>query len=264
MKLRLEMILKYVSCTLIFIYAISHSSLAQADSSYLENIRGELRKTWPQSRTINLVFHGHSVPSGYFVTPGVRKFESYPHLALVKIKDEYPHAVINSITTSMGGEHAEDGEKRFAEEVLTMRPSVLFIDYALNDRSIGLERSKMAWQKMIDLALAHRFTSHDGQQHTIKVVLMTPTPGTGEDILSDNTPLAQHARQIRELSKQNGVGLVDSHALFKEIAERAPLSSYMAQSNHVNAKGHQVVADAIARLFVQEENVAGESYPRKH
>ena len=264
MKLRLETILKYVSCTLIFIYAASHSSTAQADSTYLENVKGELTKTWPQSRTINLVFHGHSVPSGYFVTPDVRKFASYPHLALVKIKEEYPYAVINSITTSIGGEHAESGAERFTAEVLTMRPDVLFIDYALNDRSMGLERSKVAWQKMIDLALTHRFASHDGQQHTIKVVLMTPTPDTGEDILSDDAPLAQHARQIRELAKQNDVGLVDSYALFKEIAKREPLFSYMAQANHVNAKGHQVVADAIADLFVKEEKMADHTHIKNH
>ena len=95
-----------ITYILFFISVVSHCCLAQADSSYLKDIQAELRKTWPESRTINFVFHGHSVPSGYFVTPDVRKFESYPHLALVKIKDEYPSAVVNSITTSIGGENA--------------------------------------------------------------------------------------------------------------------------------------------------------------
>lgn len=233
-------------------FASLHSN-AQGDKSYLKKVQIELKKTWPNSRTVNLVFHGHSVPSGYFVTPEVRKFESYPHLSLVKIKDKYPGAVVNSITTSIGGEHAEGGERRFVQEVLTMRPDVLFIDYALNDRSIGLERAKVAWQKMIDLASAHRFTSHDGQEHRVKIVLMTPTPDTSEDILSDDAPLAQHARQIRALAEQYGIELVDSYMLFKNMAKKESLASYMAQTNHVNAKGHQVVADAIVKLFIEAE-----------
>ncbi|MDI6617302.1 MAG: hypothetical protein QME45_01335 [Clostridiales bacterium] len=33
---------------------------------YLSSIIKELNKQWPENRTINIVFHGHSVPSGAF------------------------------------------------------------------------------------------------------------------------------------------------------------------------------------------------------
>lgn len=240
----------------------SASLFAQADDSYLQNIRDEMLIKWPNNRTINLVFHGHSVPTGYYTGGNVNKLGAYPHFVLEKIKEKYPFAVVNSITTSIGGEQAETGEKRFANEVLTMRPDVLFIDYALNDRNIvvgnseqSLQQAKVAWQKMIDAALAHSFTDRDGNIHKVKVVLMTPTPDTRENILSDESPLAQHAAQIRQLAKDNNVGLVDSYALFKEIASKESLSTYMAQNNHVNAKGHQVVANEIAKLFLKEEKV---------
>ena len=82
---------------------------------------------------------------------------------------------MNSITTSIGGEQAEQGAERFKEEVLIYRPDVLFIDYALNDRSIGLERAKIAWEQMIQEALAYG----------TKVILLTPTPDLKEDISSD-------------------------------------------------------------------------------
>lgn len=232
---------------------------AQADDSYVQNIRDELLIKWPNNRTINFVFHGHSVPSGYYTGGNVYKFGAYPHLALEQIKDKYPYAVVNSITTSVGGEQAEQGEKRFEREVLTMRPDVLFIDYALNDRYIvkgdpqkSLGRAKMAWQKMIDAALAHSFTDRSGNVHKVKVYLMTPTPDTRENILSDESPLAKHAAQIRQLAKDNNVGLIDSYALFKEIASNESLASYMAQNNHVNAKGHQIVANEIVKLFLNQ------------
>jgi hypothetical protein len=176
-------------------------------------------------------------------------------LSLVQIKEEYPYAVINTITTSIGGEQAETGELRFADEVLAMRPDVLLIDYALNDRNIGLERAKEAWQKMIDAALAHSFTTRDGESHQVKVILMTPTPDTREDISSDESPLAQHAAQIRKLAIDNNVGLIDSYALFKELASKESLAPYMAQANHINGNGHQLVANEIAKLFVKEDGV---------
>ena len=51
-------------------------------SDYLNRLKTELKKEWPNNSTINLVFHGHSVPAGYFKTPIVNTLESYPFLVL--------------------------------------------------------------------------------------------------------------------------------------------------------------------------------------
>ena len=139
----------------------------------------------------------------------------------------------------------------------------MFIDYALNDRGIGLERAKVAWQKMIDAALAHTFTDRDGNVHGVKVFLLTPTPDTNEDILSDESPLAQHAAQIRQLAIDNNVGLIDSYAIFKELVENGEsLSPYMAQNNHVNATGHQLVANEIAEQFLMDDEIVSTLTPQ--
>lgn len=45
------------------------------------------------------------------------------------------------------------GQKRFESDVLCHKPDILFIDYALNDRGLGLEAAKAAWEKMIAEAL---------------------------------------------------------------------------------------------------------------
>ncbi len=214
------------------------AQIASAEK-YLENIRLELVKTWPNNRTINLLFHGHSVPSGYFDTPHVNTLASYPHLTLRGVKEEYPYAVINSITTAIGGEQAELGAQRLKTEVLSHRPDVLFIDYALNDRRIGLKKAKMAWEKMI----------REGLAYGTKIILITPTPDLREDIGSPDAELAKHSRQIRKLAEKYQVGLVDSYALFKKIAKKEALGNYMAQNNHINEKGHRIVADLILKYF---------------
>lgn len=217
---------------------------AQVDHGFdLENLRTEFVKKWPHNRTVNIVFHGHSVPTGYANTPDVCTLDAYPHQLLHGLKEVYPWAVINVLTTSIGGEQAEQGAKRFEKEVLCHRPDVLYIDYALNDRSIGLERAGKAWDKMIRMA----------QKQGIKVVLLTPTPDITENILDDNAPLEQHSRQIRALARKYGTGLVDSYAAFKQKAENGEdLKQYMAQSNHPNAKGHAVVTKLLMEHYLDE------------
>ena len=47
---------------------------------------------------------------------------------------QFPHAVLNVIVTAIGGEDSIAGAARFERDVLALRPAVVTIDYALNDR----------------------------------------------------------------------------------------------------------------------------------
>ncbi len=217
-----------------------HSQEAASKVFYLEKIKAEMKLEWPKNRTINLVFHGHSVPAGYFKTPIVNTLNSYPYLVLEQIKLQYPFTVVNIINTSIGGENSESGQKRFESEVLIHQPDVLFIDYALNDRGIGLVSAKIAWEKMIRAALDKK----------IKVILLTPSPDQTVDINDDHTILDQHATQIIQLSKFFNVGLIDTYALFKnKTKEGFDLVNFMSQVNHPNENGHHLIADEIMRYF---------------
>ena len=208
--------------------------------NYLESIKQELLIQWPKNRTINLVFHGHSVPSGYFKTPDVRPLQSYPHLLLKELKQVYPYAVINTILTCIGGENAAQGAKRFNRDVLNHKPDVLFIDYALNDRRIGLEASRQSWEFMIKAAL----------KKNIKVILLTATPDQKVDLADAKTDLQLLCNQVKELSAEFKVGLVDSYASFQKIhSDGGKLADYMSQVNHPNEKGHQLVVDEIMNYF---------------
>ncbi|MPR35767.1 SGNH/GDSL hydrolase family protein [Salmonirosea aquatica] len=207
---------------------------------YLDEIKTELTKQWPDNRTINLVFHGHSVPAGYFKTPVVNTLEAYPYQLLKQIKARYPYAVVNVINTSIGGEHSQSGEKRFVSEVLPHRPDVLFIDYALNDRRIGLADARKAWESMINEAL----------KRNIKVILLTPSPDQRVDLLESGNELEQHALQIEQMAATHGIGLVDSYSLFRQqIQHGENVVDFMSQVNHPNEKGHALIADALMAYF---------------
>ncbi|MFI5356058.1 MAG: SGNH/GDSL hydrolase family protein [Opitutales bacterium] len=208
--------------------------------SYLAEFSRQARLDWPQNRTLNVVCHGHSVPSGYFMTPEVRTFESYPYLLHVALAKNFPHAVINVIVTAIGGETSEQGASRFATDVLPHRPDVLTIDYALNDRADGLERARRAWSAMLRQARAAK----------IPVLLLTPTPDQAVSLTDPAEPLVQHAAQVRALAAEFGVGLVDSFAGFgAQVAAGVKLATLMSSGNHPNLDGHRLVTAEVMKWF---------------
>lgn len=221
--------------------ALKSQNMKMADSfQYLASVKKELQTVWPKNRTINLVFHGHSVVAGYQDNHEVHTFESYPFLLLKKLKKKYPYAVINVIITAIGGENSVQGENRFEKDVLTHQPDVLFIDYALNDRGPGLEKAKEAWEKMIEAAL----------KQNIKVILLTPSPDQRVDILSPGNPLELHADQIRELAMKYHIGLIDSFGQFQKIQRNSgSIKEYMSHVNHPNKEGNEIIADELMKWF---------------
>jgi len=210
--------------------------------TYLADLIAVMNTHWPDNRTVNIVCHGHSVPSGYFATPMVDTFNAYPHLLHAGLKGRFPFAVVNVIVTAIGGENSESGAARFAEQVLCHRPDVLTLDYGLNDRGIGLEKAQVAWRSMIEAAL----------RQGAKLILMTPTPDATQrpDVPADTrAELQQHAEQIRRLAAEYGTGLADSLAAFQDYMKTGDLSDLLSWSNHPNRAGHEIVARELLRWF---------------
>jgi lysophospholipase L1-like esterase len=209
-------------------------------ATYLENIAKLAKTDWPKNRALQIVCHGHSVPAGYFKTPAVHSLEAYPHLLRVGLAERYPHAVINVIVTAIGGENSTSGAARFTADVLSLKPDVVTIDYALNDRGIGLAAAKTNWIKMIAAA----------QQQGVKVILLTPTPDQSANLVDPQDPLVQHAIQIRALAAQYHTGVGDSLATFQTaIGAGTALAELMSQGNHPNAAGHTLVATGLLAWF---------------
>lgn len=157
-----------------------------------------------------------------------------------QLKGQYPYAVVNIIVTGIGGEHSEKGAMRFDDEVLNHKPDVLFIDYALNNRCIGLDRAQVAWTEMILKAKAQG----------IPVILLTPSPDTRIDYSSADNILKKHTEQIIALAKTYQLGLVDSYEAFSFLYDdKTELEKYMAQVNHPNEKGHELIANEIIKWF---------------
>ncbi|MEI6141395.1 MAG: GDSL-type esterase/lipase family protein [Mariniphaga sp.] len=231
------LILPFILFTLI-LYGQSITSQIADPATYLNDLKVEMQKEWPKNRTINLVFHGHSVPAGYFKTPQVNTISAYPNLVLRKLKEIYPLAVVNVIVTAIGGENSIKGAKRFEREVLIHKPDLIFIDYSLNDRGPGLEKAYVAWGQMIKKA----------KRHGIKIILLTPSPDQSVSFADPENPLKKHTDQVHKLAAKNQVGLADSFKAFEFLyPDKEQLQKYMSQVNHPNEAGHELIANEIMK-----------------
>lgn len=223
---------------LLALFVAGLSSLVSAQ--VLAPVHEELSKKWPGNRTVNIVFHGHSVPSGYHKTPDVRPFESYPHLVHVGLKEKFPHAVLNVIVTAIGGEASPAGAERFSRDVLPHRPDLVLIDYALNDRRIAEDQVEASWLAMIRAA----------KEAGVPVVLITPTGDATADMANPADPLSQRAALIRKIAAEEKVILADvSAAWLAELAKGTPQAELLSQVNHPNLRGHDLAADTILKAL---------------
>ena len=230
----------YLLTVWVWLLPTAHAQVA-SPTNYLASVISRLEAHWPKNRTVNIVCHGHSVPAGYFKTPTVDSLHAYPNLLRVALAEKYTNAVINVIVTAIGGENSVKGAARFEADVLAHKPDVVLIDYALNDRRIGLETARTNWVAMIQKS----------QAAGVKVILLTPTPDQSAKLNDANDPLNQHAEQIRKLAADYHTGLVDPLAAFKaEIARGTALTNLMAQVNHPNARGHELVNAELIPWFL--------------
>lgn len=211
--------------------------------TYLKDFTHLCQDGWPKGEIVNVVCQGHSVPAGYFKTPEVDCYHAYPNLFRAGLVKRFHQAVINVIVSASSGETSEAGAGRFERDALACNPRVITIDYALNDRYIdgknpqaSLERAKRAWISMIERA----------QAKGIKVILLTPTADLSVAMDDPKDPLNVHAEQIRSLARQYHTGLVDSLAVFKAYGkEHGKIDPLMAQFNHPNGQGHELVANEL-------------------
>ena len=189
---------------------------------------------------LNVVWHGHSVVAGYHKSPENRPFDSYPFLVFQGLNQRFPTVSISNITTAIGGENSVKGAARFERDVLTHHPNLLFIDYAINDRSVPIEKVEKSWRSMIESA----------KQNQIPLILITPTGTRFNNFKDPKDDLAVRAELIRKLGKEYDLPVADVSKAWQAVLDSGtPQESLLAQGLHPNRKGHEIATKEILRTI---------------
>ena len=210
-------------------------------ATYLEPVLDALALKYPDNKIINMVCHGHSVPAGYFATPFVNAFSSYPHFVHKMIAERFPFAVANVIVTGIGGENPINGAKRFERDVLNHNPEIVSINYGLRNENDS-DNETGAWREMIEKSL----------KRDIKIILVTPIWNSFYYTLGekwDNT--FKTAEAIRSLADEYETGLADAFAAFERyINAGGNLANLLSHVNHPTETGHRLIADEFGKYFI--------------
>lgn len=115
----------------------------------LKNTYAKLSK----GEEINVLYYGGSVTNG----TGASNPEKYSWRALVGkwLTDSFPKAKINNINVSYGGTGSYFGAYRVKHEVISKKPDLIFIEFAINDhydnqvRSLSKEKSSTQFETIV-------------------------------------------------------------------------------------------------------------------
>jgi lysophospholipase L1-like esterase len=123
---------------------------------------------------------------------------------------------------------------------MSLKPDIIFIDYALNDRRQPADKVEAAWLEMITIA----------KKANVPVVLLTPTGDSSAKLDDPNDPLNLRAEMIRKIAGEQKVILGDVFAAWvAEIGKGTPQAELLSQVNHPNLKGHALAAETIFKAL---------------
>lgn len=173
------------------------------------------------------------------------------------------------INAGAGGNTTAVARRRFAADVLAVKPALVIIQFGINDSMVDVwkEPPATASRVPVETYLDNLRYFVDAVRATgAKVILMTPnplrwTPGMqtkyGQSPYDPNSPegfnliLSQYAAAVRGLAKDMEVPLVDVARLHLEV-ELTSKEPLLSDGMHPNRRGHELVAQLLVDEILRE------------
>jgi len=162
-----------------------------------------------------------------------------------------PARVVN---VGLGGECADAGARRFAEDVLSERPSVVTIMYGANDQYL-LPDERRSRVSLDDYEASLREMVEQGRQAGASTVLMTPPPFTMAflqyltddrlySVFGASVLLGQYAERVRLVARELGTPLVDMYTSFINLSlSGADMNALLPDGVHPVPEAHGYMAE---------------------
>jgi lysophospholipase L1-like esterase len=170
------------------------------------------------------------------------------------------------VNAGVPGNTTVDARNRFERDVLAAGPDLVVIQLGINDSAVDVWRQPPATAPRVPLAAYEanlRAFVEELRRRKVDVILATPNPVRWTPRLREmygrppydpaspggwNVLLKDYAEVVRKVARENAA-LVDVYAAFESYGRRSGRSvdDLLLDGMHPNAKGHEIVADLLAR-----------------
>lgn len=181
------------------------------------------------------------------------------HLSRELKEDKVINAGVPGNTTKMA-------RARFEKDVLSRNPSLVVIQFGINDSTVDVHRTPPAKESRVSLEDYEknlRYFIASLKEKGVKVIVMTPNPLRWTKRLKElygkppykaddpdgfNVTLSKYAAAVRRIARLEKIPLIDVDAEFKSYAksgENCSVDDLLLDGMHPNNKGHKIVADLL-------------------
>ncbi|MBR4415549.1 MAG: SGNH/GDSL hydrolase family protein [Victivallales bacterium] len=210
-----------------------------------EGVLAKLRNKEP----LTIQFQGDSITAGTSLANKVA--ERYSIKTEELLRKWLKNDKINCVNRAVGGARTNDERAWLQRDFNGGVPDLVTLWIGYNDKSgcntVGYYKQTVA--DYIDRVA-------EITKGRSAFLLFAPGPGKGPRF----TMMDDYAQAIRELAAERGLPCFDVSKLFKAFGKKEFANTYMADMAHPNAKGHQVVADALCEFLVKAAGIT-ESKP---
>lgn len=200
-----------------------------SDFNKLHRTHAFLRKC-ENGDTVRVAFIGGSITGGALASAPALGFA---HTLVAHLRRHYPQATFLAVHAGKGATNSRFACSRFRHEVLSHRPDLLFIDFAVNDAAVDSAASVLAYEGLLRQALA----SSDGAVWP----LLFPSRSLDSVTVNRQIQLAQHY-------KLPTVNLLQA---FRILLHRDPSAwpAFYQDDVHPNNSGHALIAFFLAHAL---------------
>lgn len=196
-----------------------------------ERIKEKLKN----GENVCFVAFGDSITEGYGVSEG------WPEKLVKELKKKYPESNITLYNKGRSGDTAEDGLFRLENDVVSLSPDIVTINFGINDAfsNVNLTEFEKNLSEMIE-----------NIKTTCNCDVLVLTSEILEDEEADKL-VRKYYDKLQKVSKEKQVAFIDIHRIWhQKLREGVDLSSLLISGlDHPNEEGYKIFAKAIADIL---------------
>lgn len=226
------------------------------------------RQAFIKNGAITIVAFGDSFTYGAFEY-GAVDFESvYWNVLRKMINGVCPTLPVNVINSGIGGTTAEGSLQRLESQVLTHRPDLIIVAFALNDISggKGTEPYCAALREIFEKSLATGAEVVFVTEHMFNTYVADDTPEVFREYaaktahLQNSGVVDEYMNAAKALAISMGVAVADCYSEWKKLYESGVDTTMLLANriNHPTREMHKLFAEKIFDIILGEEGKKGE------